>query len=361
MGLLRESSSRERRFFLLYLSIAVFFVVFYLVLFPRPLPAELTLVPAKATPLTEVTSSKLSPQGSFFTLGNWEGYWGADGNLERAEPRRPQASASGDFLTWYDAAHNQTVVEGRQGVQFTVAGEAYPFWSQDRLFALDENRLGLKAFNDQGRPLWTKHFSSLITAVDSSKNLTVVGTLDGKVEVFNNKGESAGGFQPGGSRLPVIYNVAIAPQEKSILVLAGVDPKRFLVLERGGSDFRPVFHKALKETRPWPTPLGFLGAGNVSYYETDRGLAFLDPRSPDHEVVLPVSGSPLAVETLPGGKLVAFVQNEGTRSTLRVASTTGSSLLTLPFASGDLLLKRQGNSLFLGVDQTLLRLEVRIQ
>lgn len=361
MGLLRESSTRDRQFLLLYAFIAVLFVVLYLLVFPRNLPGELTLVPTKATPFTETASNKLSAGGSFFTLGSWEGYWDADGNLQRVMARRPQATASGESMAWYDAAHNQIVVEGRQGVKFTVAGEQYPYWSDGRLLSVDENRLGLKAYDAQGRIQWSKHFSSIITALDSTANLTVVGCLDGKLQVFDNKGASVGGFQPGGSRLPVIYNVAIAPNDKSILVLAGVDPKRFLVLERGGAEFRPVYHKPLKETRPWPTPLGFLGAGSLAYYETDQGLAFLHPSSPDHEVSLPVTGSPQVVESLPGGRLVTFVQNEGARSALRVASTDGDSLLTLPFATGDVLLKRQGSFLYLGVDQTLLRFEVRIQ
>lgn len=361
MGLLRESSTRDRQAVLVYATIAVLFVVLYLVLFPRALPGELTLVPNKAVPLTEVTSAKLSATGSFFTLGNWEGYWDSDGTLERAQAKRPQAVASGDSLAWYDGAHNQVVVEGRQGVRFTLPGEEYPAWSQGRLYTFDENRLGLRAFDANGKLLWSKHFSSIITAIDSSTDLTVVGTLDGKLQVFGPKGDVAGGFQPGGSRLPVIYNVAISPKDKAILVLAGVDPKRFLVLERGSSDFRPVFHKPLKENRPWPTPLGFLGNGTLAYYQTDRGLAFLEPGSPDHETVLEAHGSPLALESLPGGRLVAFVEADGQGSTLRVASTLGASLMTLPFSTTDLLLKRQGSSLILGVDQTLLRFEVRIQ
>jgi len=361
MGLLRETSSRDRQKALLFALLAVLFVLFYLVLFPRPLTTELTLVPAEATPLGEVKADKLTDGGSFFTSGAWEGYWGPDGRLERSEARRPQAAAGPSALAWFDAPHNQIVVEGTKGVRFTVAGEAYPTWSQGRLFTLDENRLGLKAWDAQGRLLWAKHFSSLITALDTSPALTVVGTLDGRLQVFGPKGEPSGGFQPGGSRLPVIYNVAASPKDRSILVLAGVDPKRFLVLERGGSEFRPVFHKPLKESRPWPTPLGFLNGGELAYYETDAGLAFLSPSSPDRESVVPVKGSPLALVSLPKSRLVAFLESQGDQSTLRIASPAGASLLSAPFQGSDLLLQLEGNNLMVGVDQTLLRLEVRAQ
>lgn len=361
MGLLRESSSRDHQTVLIYTLIAVLFVLFYLVLFPRPLPAEFTLVPSQAFPLGESKADKLSAGGSYFVLGGWEGYWNVQGQVERISARRAQATASGDKVAWYDATKGQVVVEGTQGVLFTLPGEQFPVWISRRLFTVDENRLGLKSYTANGRLQWAKHFSSLLTAFDTSTNLTVVGTLDGKVQVFGPSGNPAGGFQPGGSRLSVIYNVAVAPHDGAILVLAGIDPKRFLVLERGGSEFRPVFHKALKENRPWPTPLGFLNEGSLAYYETEKGLAFLDPRSPDHEVVVPVQGSPVLLEALPVAGLVAFVQRDGDRSVLRVASPQGVSVLTLPFSARDLLLKEQGDSLFLGADQTLLRLEVRVQ
>jgi hypothetical protein len=146
-----------------------------------------------------------------------------------------------------------------------------------------------------------------------------------------------------------------------VLVLAGVDPKRFLVLEKGGSDFRPVFHKPLKESRPWPTPLGFLNGGALAYYETENGVAVLDPRSPDHETVIPLQGSLAALETLSGGRLIAFVQSDGQQASLRIASLTGTSVMTLPFETRDVLLKLQGGTLLLGADQTLLTLEVKVQ
>lgn len=358
MGLLRESSTRDRRRALVFSLVGVVFVLVYLLLFPRTLPREFTLLPEAATPLTGLAATNLDAEGSFFVLGNWEGYWNASGEVQRSQPRRAQATASGEAVAWYDAAHDQVVVEGRKGERFTLPGEKYPTWARGRLFTLDENRLGLKAFDSEGRLLWTKQFASLITALDTSSNLTVIGTLDGRVQIFNAKGESLGGFQPGGSRLPVVYNVAVAPQDGAILVLAGVEPKRFLVLERGGSEFRPVFHKPLKENRPWPTPLGFLSP-NLAYYETDSGLAFLDPRNPHDEVLIGVKGTPMLLEPLPQ-RTLAFVE-KGATSSLRVSTPTGASLVTLPFASNDLLVQRQGDALMVGVDQTLLRFRVRFQ
>ena len=104
-----------------------------------------------------------------------------------------------------------------------------------------------------------------------------------------------------------------------------------------------------------------MNGGSLAYYETERGLAFLDPRNPEKEVVVPTRGTPAALESLPGGRLVALVQREGDKADLRVATPEGESVLSLPFTSQQILLQRQGVFLFLGVDQTLLRLEARLQ
>jgi hypothetical protein len=360
MGLLRESSSRERRATVVYVTLAVLFVALYVILFPQKLRPELTLVPKQAFPLVEIKGTP-TPGGMFFALGGWEGYWSGTGDLQRLTARRPQAVVSATQVAWYDAPHNQVVVEGASGPVFTLPGEQFPYWSHDRLYTIDGNRLGLKAWSTDGKLLWSKQTSSLITAMDSTRTLTVLGTLDGRVTVLGPKGDSAGGFQPGGSRLPVVYNVAAAPSSQSVLVLAGVDPKRFLVLEKGGSDFRPVFHKPLKDSRPWPTPLGFINGGALAYYENESNLVFLDPRSPERETTIPLQGNLAALETLSGGRLVAFVQSDGHQADFRIASLTGTSVMDLPFETRDVLLKLQGGTLLLGADQTLLTLEVKVQ
>lgn len=361
MGLLREASSREKQFSVLLVALALLFVSVYLLVFPRPLPPELSLVPVEARALADQPAQRLGPGGTFFVLGPWQGYWDAQGVVQRVEARRAQAAVSGERLAWFDAAKNQLVVEGLSGPVFTLAGEAYPFWSHGRLFAMDENRMGLKGVDAAGKVTFSRTFASLITAVDAGPQLTAVGTLDGRVQVLGPGGEAAGGFQPGGSRFPVVYNVAVSRREDQVLVLAGVEPKRFLVLQRGGAEFRPVFHKPLQENRPWPTPLGFLPGLNLAYYQTEAGLAFLDARVPAVETVVPVAGSPVALAGLADLNLVVFAQKDARQAALRLASPDGMNLLTLPFGAQEVLLAVQGQSLMLGLDQSLLRFEVRLQ
>jgi len=339
---------------------ALLFLTIDLFLFPRVLPYEMTLEPHQSWTLSE-NSSSVASDSQFFRLGEWEGAWSPSNGLGRVRALKLQEDVSPHEVAWRDAAHNSIVVEGVRGKLFELVGEQYPFWVRDRLFTMDENRMTLSAWGPTGQALWSKSFASLVTAIDASQLFTVVGTLDGRVQVFDNKGASAGEFQPGGSRLSVVYNVSLSSDDRRILVLAGLDPKRFLILERGGSDYRPVYHRPLRENHPWPTPLGFLNGKDIAYYEKVGSLGLVNPASPERETDIAIQGEIGDVVSAEGEKLI-FLLDKGTPlGVLRVASTDGTPVLALPYQGSNAFLKLSRHELLLGLDQSLLLFDVRFQ
>jgi WD40 repeat protein len=252
-------------------------------------------------------------------------------------------------------------VEGLSGPLFSIKGVKYPYWAGGHLFGMDEDRLAVTAYGTSGQSLWTKHFSNLVSAMDSNGVLTAVGTLDGRVQVFDSRGNSSGPFVPGGSRLPVIYNVALSPDGTRLLVLAGVDPKRFLILEKGGADFRPVFHKPLAENKPWPTWLGFVDAGSQSYHETESSLVLTSATNTSQVSELPFSGTLEAVHFLPDRKLVLLLSVRGTQQTLQIDSLDGHTVLKVGFAAKDVLVVPSADHLMLAIDQSLVGLHLRYE
>ncbi|MEI8094082.1 MAG: hypothetical protein WCG80_07720 [Spirochaetales bacterium] len=360
MGLLRETSARENSATVLTVVLSVGFVILYSLAFPRTLGHELFLVPDSVASLSEDLTSPLQPGGRFFELAGREGYWDSQGRLLRAQPQRPQSVSSGDRMAWYDASLDSVTVEGTQGVLFRIKGQKYPFWSGGQLYAMDENRLGLTAYDVQGQLLWTKQFSSLISAVDSAAGLTAVGTLDGRVQTFDAKGATPGPFVPGGSRVPVVYNVALSHDGKRMLVLAGVDPKRFLMLEKGGSDFRPIFHKPLSENKPWPTWLGFLD-DSLGYHEAEGAVAVSKVGDSSGETILPFDGVLGDVHFLTDRRLVLLMSGTGDRHTVQVDSLEGQAVLRLTFQAKEVLFAPTAKQFLLGLDQSLLTLQVKYQ
>ncbi len=361
MGLLRESSARENSAVLITVVLSVVFVFLYSLAFPRTLGKELFFVTGTAVPLPDDLNQPLKSGGSFFSLGDHQGYWGEDGALLQSIPLKPQMVTDGQRFAWYDATGDQIVVESAKGVLFQVKGQKYPYWSGGRLFALDENRLVLTSLGSEGQTLWTKHFSSLISAVDANSELTAVGTLDGKVQVFDLKGKSAGPFVPGGSRVPVVYNVSLSRDGKHLLVLAGIDPKRFILLEKGGSDFRPVFHKSLTENKPWPTWLGFLDDGQLSFHEVEEAVVINQVPNSSQESSLPFKGQLEDLHFLSSKKLILLLTNEREKQSLVVDSLEGKAVLKVTFMAKEVSLRTSGETFLLGLDQSLLTMRLRYQ
>jgi hypothetical protein len=358
MGLLRESTARENSAVFITVILSVVFVFLYSLAFPRTLGKELFFVAGTAVPLSDDLNQPLKPGGSFFRLGEHQGYWSEDGTLLQSLPLKPQMVTDGQRFAWYDSVGEQIVVEGIKGVLFQVKDQKYPYWSGGRLFALDENRLALTALGAAGQTLWTKHFSSLISAVDANSEHTVVGTLDGKVQVFDLKGNSAGPFVPGGSRVPVIFNVAISRDGQRLLVLAGIDPKRFLLLEKGGGDFRPVFHKSLTENKPWPTWLGFLDEGQLSFHEVEEAVIINQISNGAQESLLPFKGHLEDLHFLSAKKLILLLTNDKDKQSLVVDSLEGRPVLKVTFLAREVLLRTSGDTFLLGVDQSLLTMKL---
>ncbi len=359
MGLLRESSNRDNRSTIVTVGFSLVFLLVHTLVFPRDLGTELFLTAVQTVNLTDEVSEPLTAGGSYFQLAGREGYWDADAKLLLSRPKHAQAVSSGESLAWYDGTADSTVVEGLSGTLFRVDRQKYPFWTHGRLFFMDENRMALTAVDPNGQFLWRKQFSSLISSVDAVADRTAVGTLDGKVQVFDDQGLSSGSFLPGGSRLPVVFNLSLSDDGKSLLVLAGVDPKRLLVLSRGASDYRPVFHAPLDENKPWPTWLGFLDSGRTAYYEAQNALALLDLRDTQREVRIPVAGDLQQVEYLESLDLVLLVSGSDTDHRMQLHARDGRLVFRSDFQAADFLVSTQGGRLILAADQSLITLEMR--
>jgi hypothetical protein len=352
MAFLSEHSSRKRSGLFLWIFMGVFFVFVYMFLFPRGLGKDCFLVPVAAYPLEKAPVDAPVGQGFLYQLGGKEGALSPDGVPLFYRTTLAQTSVSGRYSAWYDPTADLTYVQDGHSLLFHKNGKAYPYWVRNRLYFIGDERMGLTEMDLKGNPLWSTQLGSLLTALDAGPHLTVLGTLGGQVHIFGSSGKSLLSFAPGGSRFPVIYNVAISQDEKKVLLISGLDPKRFLVLEKGGGDFRPVFHQEIKDSRPYSTPLGFLQDDDWAYYTTPRNLTLLNLQN-DRQTVIPFQGDLRGI-TMNSSSLITAVTGYESSSLLHIWSTHGSSLLYAPFQAKDVLLFERGPLLLLIADQTVL-------
>ena len=132
-------------------------------------------------------------------------------------------------------------------------------------------------------------------------------------------------------------------------------------MEKGGTDFRPVFHKPLTESKPWPTWLGFLDDGLMSFHEVEDAVVIDQGSSGTRENSLRFTGQLEDLHYLPALRLVLLLSQDQGSQTLVADSLEGRPVLRILFQAKDVLFRAGTETFILGVDQSLLSLRLRYQ
>ncbi len=354
------SSSREKNKNALWLILILLCILIYLLVFPRALGKDSFLVPLKAVSMTSLPPDSQTSYERLILVGQNVVGLTKEGEPVFFRPARTLEAVSGVNDAWYDETSDQTMVTSASGPLFHLSGKQYPYWLGQRFYTFNNDRLGVTEYDLKGNKLWSKDRTSIITALAAGPTLTVVGSLDGRISVYDKTGTTRGSFNPGGSQYPVIYNTAISSDEKHILLLSGMLPKRFLVLERGSNEFHPIFHQELSDQKPYPTPLGFLGGDRWAYFVSQQDFHLLNLKS-DHEAVMPLQGQLKSLIYDNSMGLMTSVTGGGTASILHVWSTSGRALLFSPFQAQHALLFQEGNRIILVADQFVLIMKRELQ
>jgi len=358
-------------------------VVIYAVYFfgvSRPVPPETVLVPRW---LGSVESGNVSPGGNPvpsteakgetgrmpFTLGNRFGYVDGDGRFSLNQVKKANVSISGDRWAEYEAEPDRIEIRSGNGDSLAVIENprGYPFFLDGRTFLIGSEQSAISEVDDSGAVLWTYDFSGPLTCVDSASGLVLAGLLDGSVTLLDSEGRRVFSFAPGGSLRAVIFGCAISRDGSRIGIISGIDPQRFLLLERFGTsgvfagtaasgnvEYKPVYHEFLEDGFRRPVYIEFVENDRWVVFEREGGLGFYEAGSRQSNTV-ELNGEIRALDTTGGKGLVfAIVALSGNEKELVGIKLPGKTVLKAPFRSREIFLGRTDSELFVGGGQTLI-------
>jgi hypothetical protein len=330
----------------------------YLFFFPYPLGREAivrpvwTLDPGK---VPEAAGGTGEPRVFPFRAGNRFGYATSDGRLVYSDVVRYQVALSERGFINYGSRPDYVVfMDPQGGFQYGIQIFGYPVLdsSGEALYSIDTDLAGIKRLSFDGEVLWQAQFSSPMTSADVQADRVLIGLLDGRAMLFDAEGAIAFDIDPPGSRLPVILGTALASPGELALV-SGIDPQN-LVLARGegyenirsvslGSDFRREML------------LRFGPSGRFLYLEQEGAIVTIEPAR-DRRARL---GIPGRLTTFAAGPefAVAAAAGEGTVQLVvfrPMATRLAGAVLAAP-AGWSMV---SGNSLFVGLENRLLRADV---
>lgn len=283
---------KKLRVFIVFLIFVVYFFIA-----ARPIPREVILAPLWVSSLEIPQETSYTQDADFdsllpFTLGSRFGYVDMSGQFAINKIKSNEIYLSQDMWTEYSVQPYNIEIKNIQNetvININNAG-GYPVLLDDRVFILGSEQNSLAEIGEDGNILWTYSFGAPITCMDAAAGLTVTGSLDGFLEIFNSTGERIFNFDPGGSRYTIILGCAVSRDGVYIGIVSGIDQQRFLLLERFGSgEYKVIYHEFLESGFRRPVLISFIDEDRRIVYERAGGIGSYNIRS-RRAVFIPLEG-----------------------------------------------------------------------
>ena len=376
------------------LRIFIIFLIFvlYLLIAARPIPRETILSPFWLSSLVENSSFVASnlrsaggpsvvPEGGAqlipFTLGANFGYVDSAGNLAIHKRNSGNIFLSDNQWTEYGAQPEKIEIKNTsEEVVMTIENPGgYPVLMDNRVFILGSGQDSLSEIGSNGNVIWTYEFGAPLTAIDAAAGLVLTGSIDGVIEIIDASGKRIFYFEPGGSRISLIYGCAISRGGSRLGIISGLDQQRFLLLERYGNegDYKVVYHEFLGEGFRRPVRISFIDEDRRLIFECPDGIGCYNIKS--RKVLrIPLDGKTVAIDDSGGGGFLFLINSSpsGQKELIGVKfpndrwplfSKSGKDMretifLRAPFKSDNVFLKRTGSLLIAGGGTTLISFQL---
>lgn len=346
------------------LGFALLFTIAYLLIFSSPLKKEPVFKPAwvqnLAAPKAVPASKDAVNIG--FRIGDIFGYATPEGAIKYLDTTQFNvAMENGRFVNYSSVSTNLVEKDSSGRIILSINSGGYPLFMGGRFFIISTDRTALSEVNSQGTKLWSRDFGSLITAMDGNSTDTVVGLLNGSIDVVDQGGKEIFHYRPTGSKLPAIYGCAISSNGDYIALVSGLNPQRFILLTRDAkSGYRPQRVVDLGTDIRRETYLHFFaGIPNV-YVEVPNAVEYFSTTgAPSGKV--PVAGRIASMAARNG--LVYAVSSQGSQAAAELTAFTpsGGVVARQSLANGALFLKAIDKSIYLGTGHRLMRIDFGLE
>jgi len=191
------------------------------------------------------------------------------GVQRRSLPRDLNSSSQGEYAFISDA--DQHYLYSLKKEALIWPGEEQVYTENNRIFSFDMYR-SITEWDARKNQIWNRSLPSALSSIAVGSSRLVLGFMDGSIQILDDQGQLVQEYRPGGSRVEIVYAVAMSEDEGSIALISGLSPQRFLVLEQKQNDYRPVFHENLTSQYRRPVLLNYLSGNHSFYFESENGV-----------------------------------------------------------------------------------------
>jgi hypothetical protein len=355
--------------------VALLIIILYFVLFPYPLGREMVATPVWSVNISDPgaspapadpepaagTNSGAAIRAFPFQLGDIFGYVNANGGILHAEKVLFRVALSDKGFINYTRLGTNWVLQTERGTRaLSFSGSGYPLLSSDggRIFIVKADLSGIIELDKAGEVMWSRDFPALLTSISLRGGTLLVGLLNGRLLMLDGRGSLVYEQSIGGSRIPVIFGAAASTDGALLASVSGIAPQYLTVLRRQGSGFGELAKEVLASDFRREVRIAFSPDSRYLLVEGDSAAGFFDPAAPRLDWVS-MRGVLSAMSFPGGGRLAALASREGARTDLRILSPFTAPIVEESFAAQRLYLGTVEDDLILGMDDRLLRIDLK--
>ena len=309
-------------------AVLIVFFILYFFLFPFTVKEEFVLVPEKGTTLVNAAPGQgdISGNWPFASFGRM-GYYDREKREFSLLDGRGRSRISDNFYI-EDQGDVLNLVSRSGELSTEIDTSLVPAFFGEHIFLTGCSQGYLREIDGDGRILWEYYMPSVITCLDNKNGITAAGLLNGDIVLLDGGGELVDTLSPGGSRVDIIYGISLSRTGDRLAVVSGLDPQRFILIEKKENGYRPVYHENLTQSFRRPLSLVFDDSSHLIIEGERKGLYY----SP---------GSPALSEFDLPGEFHDGKSSPGDGTLYFQSETEGGTVLTLYTAEGEKVLENR--------------------
>jgi hypothetical protein len=342
------------------ITAGVFAFIVYAFLAVSPVPKEDVLIKDWIRSFQSAYADGSSESERYpFEIGSPDalrfGYFDRNGVFAMNRVTQKNLSLAADRFAEYEAVpHSLEIENSADGTTRRLENtNGYPLFLNDKTYLVSFEQNAIAEIGEDGGVLWSYELASPITCVAGAQGSLLLGTLDGTIELLNEKGSRVFFFEAGGSRISCVYGVALSQDLARIAVISGIDDQRFLLFEQYAGSYQVSHHEFIGDGKRRPVQIRFLDGDTRLAFEYEDGLGLYDIKSRT-SYRIPLDGEITAIDNEGTDGLLFLVTREDENHNHLVGIKYPSAvIIKTPFESKGTFLYRADGALFIGSDRGL--------
>lgn len=348
-----------------YIFIVVFSVLaVYMFVAVRPLNRELSFNPEWTIDIAAESLSPVPPgdQGEEeqipFRIGNTLGFVTGNGKLLGRQNVTYDGTIGNNLYCLYSQTQAKSDFYNTEGkLSVAINDSGFPYLTNHRIYIFSPGGDSVAAYDFQGNLVWERQNSDVITAFNDSESGTIIGYSNGQLTYIDRDGNTVFSFIPGGSQYPLIFGAAVSSDGRYAACISGVENQRFILISIKDRQYKIIYHEYLPGDIKTNLTVQFDNDSGYVYYQRAEGLGVVSLKTKKLHL-MPVKGKVLYIGTDNSNLTSILSVTDGGSSVVSIYENPYYLLAETEFTCNDSYLIQKNNSIYLGIDGTLSKINL---